>query len=119
MFLKRGNGQQGYANVSYSTVDDTATAGVDSSAVSGHLQWMDGEQGFKSVSIPLLTPPGERNEVAFTVELLSVNGASLEAGGGVATVVLPFIPSNSAATAQASLSVAILLTTAALFSLFA
>lgn len=52
--VQRVGGSDGAASVNYSTSDGTAVNGVNYTAVSGTLNWANGETAAKTISIPIL-----------------------------------------------------------------
>jgi len=52
--VERYGGSSGVVSVKYNSVDGTAKAGIDYTAVNGTLSWADGETGVKTISIKIL-----------------------------------------------------------------
>jgi hypothetical protein len=59
--VNRIGGSSGALSANYSTISDTAVAGVDFTAVTGTLTWADGDIAPKTFNVPLLTTftPGD------------------------------------------------------------
>lgn len=53
--VSRVAGSNGAIGVDYATVDDTAEAGTEYRATSGHLEWTDGDHGDRQILIDLLS----------------------------------------------------------------
>ena len=85
--VSRSGGAEGVASVSYATANGTAVAGADYLAVNGTLNWGDGDNADKTISVPLindsLTEPAE----TFAVTLGNPAGVLLGTAK-VATVTL-------------------------------
>ena len=79
ILILRENGASGAVSVEYDTVDSTAIAGDDYEARSGIVNWLDGETGAKTVSIPILDDmEKEGNEqFSFTIDNLIGDAALL------------------------------------------
>ncbi len=74
--VTRSGGSTGPVSVQYATANGTASAGVDYSATSGTLQWLDGDTTPKNIVVPLLNNPVIAASKTFTVTLSSpVNGS--------------------------------------------
>jgi len=55
--VSRKGGLQGNLSVYYQTMDGTAIAGQDFTAVKGELTWLEGDVSDKHITIPILSPP--------------------------------------------------------------
>ncbi|MGI9212832.1 MAG: Ig-like domain-containing protein, partial [Methylococcaceae bacterium] len=75
------------ASVSYATLDGTATAGSDYTAVSGTLSFAPGETS-KTVSIPVLGDTTVENNETFQVQLSNAANALLSTTNSTATVTI-------------------------------
>jgi hypothetical protein len=97
--VERGDGSSGAVAVSYSTLNGTALAGTDYTAVSGTLSWNDGEEGLKTFFVPLLANGvgtvklllgNPQGGVAIAQEhgtaLLAITGSGHGGGGGAGTI---------------------------------
>lgn len=86
VYVTRSGGTNGIVGVTLTTSDGTGADGVDYTALTaatGALTWSHGEQGTKSVSIPILDNDISTADLTFTVNLtLPLNGLVL---GGVTT----------------------------------
>jgi len=69
--IYRSGSPQGAVTVGYTTVDGTATAGIDYVATSGSLTWQDGESSAQTVTVPVSSLAGD---ISFSVVLTSVEG---------------------------------------------
>jgi hypothetical protein len=77
IFVGRSGGSDGAASVNYETSDDTATSGSDYTAVSGTLNWADGDDTDKTISVPLINDSAHEVSETFTVTLTEASGATL------------------------------------------
>jgi len=75
--VERSGGSTGSASVSYQAAAGTATPGADFTAVSGTLNWSNGDESPKSFSIPILDDDVDEPDETVTVSLTSASGASL------------------------------------------
>jgi hypothetical protein len=80
----------GFATAAFATSDGTGVAGTDYRATAGTLAFVDG-QASATATIPLLSRPAGAPAARFFVVL---NRASIPVAAGVATVVLPAVPST-------------------------
>ncbi|HXI62728.1 MAG TPA: Calx-beta domain-containing protein, partial [Pyrinomonadaceae bacterium] len=87
--VTRSGGNTGAVSVHYASFDGTATAGSDYTAVSGTLNWADGDAGSKTVSVPILND--SLNEIDETVNLVLTNPGGGAALGNLAAAVLTII----------------------------
>jgi hypothetical protein len=99
--INRVGGSSGQAVVSYSTSDNSATAGSDYVATSGSLTWNDGDASPQAIGVPISDTGSGR----FTLSLTSTSGASfggVSSGGTIVTHVRidpqPAAPAGSAGT---------------------
>ena len=65
----RANGSAGALNVNYTTTNGTAIAGSDYEAVSGSLNWVDGEDGNKTITVNILDDNIQEGAESFTINL--------------------------------------------------
>lgn len=111
-------GSTGAVSVNYTTVDGTALAGSDFTAVNGTLTWADGDSSVQTISVPILQDAIFEGNESFTVLLDgATGGASVETSGGTtasATItiiedeepgVLVFVPVTPVTVAEAGSSV--------------
>lgn len=85
----RFDGLDGAVAVNYGTSSGTAAAGDDFDAASGTFAWANGEGGSKTIVISTLQDIDEEGNEDFSVELSSPSGgATIAAGGGVATITI-------------------------------
>jgi hypothetical protein len=94
--INRSGSSKGAATVGYSTINGTATAGVDYAATSGSVSWQDGESGAKIVHVPVMGAAKGKN---FGFALTSVAGQADFGSPAAATVGV-----SSAATSSSSSS---------------
>jgi photosystem II stability/assembly factor-like uncharacterized protein len=86
IYVNRTNGVDGIVTVQYATVDGTAVAGVDYTATSGTLTWLDQDDAPKLISIPILTRSAAGN-YDFSIAISSpTGGATLITGGDTAAL---------------------------------
>jgi hypothetical protein len=71
--VRRVGQSTGEVSVDYTTVNGTATAGIDYSGESGTLTWMDGDSTPKSIDIPITSEAIGRS---FFLTLTSLTGAA-------------------------------------------
>ena len=74
--VNRTSGANGAVSASYATANGTATAGSDYTAVSGTLNWADGDSSPKTISIPILGDTIYEPNETFTVTLSSPTGGA-------------------------------------------
>ena len=72
-------------SVDYATEDDTATAGVDDTAVSGTLTFGPTETR-KTIDVPVLDDDVDEAEELFKVKLSNAAGATISDGEGIGTI---------------------------------
>ncbi|MDB5970428.1 MAG: hypothetical protein JWQ90_2878 [Hydrocarboniphaga sp.] len=75
--VTRADGSDGAASVSYATSGGTATAGTDYQAVSGTLDWADGDASPKTFSVPIDNDTAVEANETFNLALSAVSGATL------------------------------------------
>ncbi|WAK00370.1 autotransporter family protein [Methylobacter sp. YRD-M1] len=83
----RANGSDGPASVNFSTANGSAVAGQDFDAVSGTLNWANGESGPKSIVIPIRPDSTVEQDETLTLTL-SNPSAGLSLGTSSATVTI-------------------------------
>jgi hypothetical protein len=88
----------GSATVAYTTVDGTATAGVDYTATTGSVTWEDGDSSAKTVAVPVMNAARDKS---FALALTSVEG-NADFGTPAAATVL--VTASTAAAGGASSS---------------
>jgi Calx-beta domain len=84
--VKRTGGSTGPASVAFATQNGSALAGTDFTATSGTLAWADGDSAPRTVSVPLLHPPGPGPAKTFSVTLSAPTYATLGASGANVTL---------------------------------
>ncbi len=86
--VERVGGTTGAVSVDYSTADGTAIASSDYTAVSGTLNWADGEGGSKSINVPIINDAAsETYEETLSVNLSNAIGTTIS-GSGSATLTI-------------------------------
>lgn len=75
VLIDRTGGSSGPATVHFSTIDDTALAGIHYVASAASLHWADGETGTRVVTLPFLEP-GAESDVDLFLSLTGVSGAA-------------------------------------------
>jgi len=81
----RSDGFDGAISVNYVTTQDTALEGQDFTAVSGTLNWADGDGGTRFISVPIINDQIEEPYESFTVNLSNPGGGAT-IGQAVGTV---------------------------------
>ena len=101
MVVQRSLGRDGPVSVRYRTVDDTLKAGSDYVATSGRLDWADGDEADKTITVQVLA--GTTNG-RFTVVLEEASGgASVWSGSmGVSRFVSRVVTTSSTTLVQNS-----------------
>jgi len=85
--VQRTGGFTGAVSVNYSAIPDTALAGQDFNAVSGTLNWADGEGGVKFITIPILNDALSELTESFGISLTGAGGgATIGAGTGFVSI---------------------------------
>jgi hypothetical protein len=97
--VNRSGASTGEAVVDYTTVNETAIAGVDYSQTSGALTWGVGDSSPKVISVPV-TAAGIGKEFALT--LVSISGAADFGTPTSATVVISNGPDDGSASSSGS-----------------
>ncbi|MBL9184351.1 MAG: immunoglobulin domain-containing protein [Verrucomicrobiaceae bacterium] len=99
--VSRFTGLTGAVGVSYSITAGSAVEGTDYTAVSGTLNWADGDGSLKTITVPILQDAAQDGARTFTVTLSSPTGGAFLPGAGTSTLVtildddaLPFITLN-------------------------
>lgn len=77
--VSRSDGSSGWASVDYACADGSAAAGSDFTAVSGRLTWISGQQGNRTISIPITDDDEAEAAESFSVSLSNVSTARLGA----------------------------------------
>ena len=72
----RTNGTSGAASVHFYTVDDSAKAGMDYTRSEGTLNWANGEEGCKTISVPIIDNSDEDGTKTFSIRLNNITGAA-------------------------------------------
>ncbi len=82
--VARHVGSTGAITVNYASVNGTATAGADYTAVSNTLSWADGDTSVQTITVPILQDAILEGTEKFTVVLSgATGGASVGSAGGV------------------------------------
>ncbi|WP_161628846.1 Calx-beta domain-containing protein [Solimonas flava] len=108
--VARASGSSGAVSVKYATVDGSAVAGTDYTAVSGTLSWASGDTAAKTISIPISTLKAFTGSKSFSLKLSTTSGgatlgspswATVTINGGSTAYTQPYIqtfsPSSGAA----------------------
>lgn len=86
--VQRLAGSTGAVSVDYATVNGTAIAGTDFTSTAGTLQWATGEQGEKTIAVPIANNTivtGSRN---FQVSLANLSGGAVLDGAASFSVTI-------------------------------
>ncbi len=86
--LRRSSGRLGAVSVQLATRDGTARAGDDYTAVSTTLNWADGDDSDRTVSIPLINDPNAESDETFVVSLAAPGGGASLDGSADYTITL-------------------------------
>jgi hypothetical protein len=86
--VERTGGSDGDVSVEYTTADGTATAGSDYGAVSGVLQWEDGDSSAKSFQIPIYDDTEIEADETLQVRLSNPTGGATLGSPSTATVTI-------------------------------
>lgn len=86
MTLRRSFGGASGASVSYSTSNNTASAGVDYQALSGTVTWAAGDTADKTLAVPIRPDTLNEGVETFTLSLSSAVGAVINSGASSATI---------------------------------
>lgn len=79
ILVERVDGSSGAASVQFATADGSALAGLDYAAASGTLQWANGADGIRTITVPILFDPTAEPAEVFTLHLSQASGATLGA----------------------------------------
>ncbi|MCH8931010.1 MAG: choice-of-anchor B family protein, partial [Proteobacteria bacterium] len=101
VMVDRRGSAAGVISVQYQTIDISATGGTDYTAVSGQLDWADGDATARSIEIPILADSESEGDEDFQVMLSAPSGGTLTID--VATVTIQNA-ANSAPSANAGFS---------------
>ena len=94
--VTRSGGNSGAVGVTYATSNGTATAGLDYTAVSGTLNWANGDTAGKTFNVPILTDSLTEGDETVNLTLSNpTGGATL---GSPGTAVLTIQPASSEVT---------------------
>ncbi len=86
--VTRTGGSAGIVSVQYSTMDGSASEGIDYTEVSGNLEWSDGQEGVHSFSVPLSDDSvPEDDETVNLILTQPAGGASLGANSSATLTV--------------------------------
>ena len=85
--VSRFTGLTGAVGVSYSVTAGSAVEGTDYTAVSGTLNWADGDGSLKTITVPILQDAAQDGSRTFTVTLSSPTGGAFLPGAGTSTLV--------------------------------
>ncbi len=75
--VSRTGGSDGAVSVDYATADDAATAGADYTAVSGTLDWTDGNADDQTIEITITDDSDYEGDETFTVNLSNISGGAV------------------------------------------
>ena len=104
--LQRTHGHHGEVSVLVATSSSSAVAGDDYTpilaAIPTRVSWADGELGVKKLAIPILADGEREADEAFSVQIISAEGASAPYATGSITVVITETPVEKAAKGQGS-----------------
>ncbi len=101
VMVNRRGGAEGALSVQFQTIDNSATGGTDYTAVSGQLDWANGDATARSIEIPILADSESEGDEDFQVMLSAPSGGTLTID--VATVTIQNA-ANSAPSANAGFS---------------
>jgi hypothetical protein len=89
LVVERSGGESGAVSVHYATSDGTANAGSDYTATSGTLSWAAGQEGGKTINVPLRRDGVEEPAETFQVVLSApTGGATVSTTRGTALLTL-------------------------------
>jgi plastocyanin len=77
--VQRVEGSDGAASVQFSTQNGSATSPSDFTSASGVLNWADGDNAPKGISIPIIDDSSTESQEQFTVRISNPTGAGLGA----------------------------------------
>jgi uncharacterized protein YhjY with autotransporter beta-barrel domain len=84
----RSGGDTGIVNVTYATVNGSATAGSDYTSTTATLTWQAGETGLKTFTVPILTDSAVEEPETFTVNLSNPTGGAVIGSPATVTVTI-------------------------------
>jgi len=93
--VNRASGTYGAVTINYTTSNGTALAGSDFTAVTGMLNWADGDSVAKTISVPINNDAFTEGNESFTVTLSALTGIA-EPGVLSATVTINDNDNNAA-----------------------
>ena len=91
--IQRTGGNAGAVSANFATANGTATAGVDYTAQSGVLSWLDGDTTSRTIAVPLLNA-ATGDTRSFTVALNNAITATLGAPAAVTVSLTPPPPTQ-------------------------
>jgi Leucine-rich repeat (LRR) protein/ribosomal protein L35AE/L33A len=91
--VTRVNGSNGAVSVNYSSSDGTATAGDDYTAVSGTLNWKDGNSNDKKITVSITNDNDVEGDETFNLTLTNATGGAII--GDQDTAVVTIVDKNS------------------------
>ena len=98
--VTRAGGSVGVVSVAYSTIDRTAVAGDDYTAVSNILTWQTGEMTTKTIQIPIFADGIIENNEQFIVELSNISTGAVLGNTISITIIITDPPPNPAGILQ-------------------
>lgn len=73
----RAGGTSGAVSVTYATSNGTATSGSDYTATTGTLNWADGDNALKSISVPITNDTDAERDETLTITLSAPTGGAI------------------------------------------
>ncbi len=98
--VTRAGGSTGIVSVTYNTIDGTAVAGDDYTAVNNVLTWQTGEMTAKTIQIPIFADGITENNEQFTVELANISVGAVLGNTISTTLTITDPPPNPAGILQ-------------------
>ncbi|HHB92542.1 MAG TPA: hypothetical protein ENK59_04935 [Thioploca sp.] len=98
--VTRAGGSVGTVSVAYNTIDGTAIAGDDYTAVSSILTWQTGEMTTKTIQIPIFADGITEDNEQFTVELSNISTGAVLGNTISTTITITDPPPNPAGMLQ-------------------
>ena len=103
--ITRTGGATGAVNVQYATVDGTAKAGIDYTALTGSMSWGGGDTSTRTISVPISNSTPFTGSRSFTIKLASpAGGATLGSPSTATATINGSKPATSTGYAQPSIS---------------
>ncbi|GAC1629527.1 MAG: hypothetical protein NVS9B10_20810 [Nevskia sp.] len=86
--VNRNGGATGAVSIGYATSNGSASSGVDYTAVSGTLNWADGDTSAKSLAVPVSSAAPFSGSRTFTIGLSSPSGGAAVGSPASATITI-------------------------------